>query len=148
MSSIEKLAEFTHAAEVSIADLETWFDTLAPLEEAFMLGEWRGDCFNTGHSGEAMLKQLNWRGKHFHSRTHVEPMLCADANGEVSPNNLLGTAQLREVVYRGISTATMVYDTQPIFDHFKKVDDSTVLGVMDRKGDELPLFFFLKRHIE
>ena len=48
-------------------------------------------------------------------------------------------------VYRGVVTATMVYDRHPIFDHFRRIADDRVLGVMDRKGDEAPLFFFLRR---
>ena len=28
----------------------------------------------------------------------------------------------------------MVYDGMPVFDHFKKVDDDTVVGVMNGKG--------------
>ncbi len=145
---MDNLAQFNHfhsASQVSIGELETWFDQLPAVAEDFMLGEWRGGCFNTGHPGEAMLGKLSWRGKRFTSRTDVNPMLCADATGNVVANPILGTAQLREVVYRGVSTATMVYDTQPIFDHFRKIDQDTVLGVMDRKGDQAPLFFFLQR---
>ena len=29
----------------------------------------------------------------------------------------------------------MVYDKHPVFDHFRRVDADTVLGLMDRKGD-------------
>ena len=34
----------------------------------------------------------------------------------------------------GEVTATMVYDGAPIFDHFKKVDDSTLMGIMNGKS--------------
>ena len=145
MSASAQFNQFRTASEVSISTLENWYDQLPAVEESFMLGEWRGGCFNTGHPGEAMLGKLNWRGKRFTSRTDVNPLLCADENGNVTVNPVLGTAQLREVVYRGVCTATMVYDSQPIFDHFRQVDDATVLGVMDRKGDSQPLFFFLQR---
>ena len=43
------------------------------------------------------------------------------------------------------ATATMVYDKHPIFDHFRKVDEDLVLGVMDRKGEAAPLAFMLRR---
>ena len=52
---------------------------------------------------------------------------------------------LRMVSYRGVSTATMIYDKHPIFDHFRKLDDDLVMGVMDRKGDAAPLCFWLRR---
>jgi hypothetical protein len=35
--------------------------------------------------------------------------------------------------FRGEMTATMVYDGQPIHDHFKKIDDSSVMGIMNGK---------------
>ena len=44
-------------------------------------------------------------------------------------------ARLRLQVVRGELTAVMVYDHFPIIDVFKKVDEDTVLGFMDEKGD-------------
>lgn len=54
-------------------------------------------------------------------------------------------ARLRMVEHRGVSTATMIYDALPIHDHFRSIDDATVLGVMDLRGLEDPLFFLLHR---
>lgn len=54
-------------------------------------------------------------------------------------------ARLRMTEYRGKVSATMVYDQQPINDVFRKVDDNTVMGVMDTKGMSLPFFFMLER---
>ena len=36
--------------------------------------------------------------------------------------------------FRGELTATMVYDGQAIHDHFKQVDDDTVMGIMNGKA--------------
>ena len=47
--------------------------------------------------------------------------------------------------YRGQVTATMMYDYLPIHDHFRKIDDNTVLGLMDFKPISQPFFFLLKR---
>lgn len=145
MNATHRLQIFRDAPQVDIATLLDWFDSLPPVAESFMLGAWQGGCFNTGHPGEAMLTKMQWRGKRFNSRTNVAPMICSNAAGEPEVNPVLGAAQLREMVYRGIPTATMVYDNQPIFDHFRYIDDNTVLGIMDRKDDETPLFFFLQR---
>ncbi len=54
-------------------------------------------------------------------------------------------ARLRMVEYRGKISATMQYDNLPINDVFRKVDDDTVLGVMDLKGMEQPYYFALRR---
>jgi Domain of unknown function (DUF4334)/GXWXG protein len=55
------------------------------------------------------------------------------------------TARLRMVEYRGVVTASMCYDRQPINDHFRRVDDDTVLGAMDLRGMAQPFLFVLQR---
>jgi Domain of unknown function (DUF4334)/GXWXG protein len=55
------------------------------------------------------------------------------------------TARLRMVEYRGVVTATMCYDRQPINDHFRLVDDDTVVGAMDLRGMAQPFLFVLHR---
>ena len=35
--------------------------------------------------------------------------------------------------FRGEVIATMVYDGQPIHDHFKQIDDGAVMGIMNGK---------------
>lgn len=54
-------------------------------------------------------------------------------------------ARLREVVYRGSVTTGMVYDHLPIIDVFRRVDDMTVVGVMDYREEPEPYFFILER---
>ncbi|MEA5568284.1 DUF4334 domain-containing protein [Anabaena sp. UHCC 0399] len=67
----------------------------------------------------------------------------------VSINSLLKTdksqARLRMMEYRGTVSATMIYDYLPIHDSFRKVDENTVLGIMDYKMLPQPFFFVLKR---
>jgi len=64
-------------------------------------------------------------------------------------NSLLKTeksqARLRSMEYRGKISATMIYDYLPINDSFRKVDDNTVLGIMDYKNSPQPFFFVLNR---
>ena len=55
------------------------------------------------------------------------------------------TARLRMLEHRGKVTATMVYDALPIMDSFRKVDEHTLLGIMDMRGMERPYFFVLRR---
>jgi hypothetical protein len=57
------------------------------------------------------------------------------------------TARLRMVEYRGVVTATMCYDRQPINDHFRFVDDDTVVGAMDLRGMPRPFLFVLHREV-
>jgi Domain of unknown function (DUF4334)/GXWXG protein len=118
------------------------FDALDPVAEADMLGDWEGELVPTGHEGEALLDGLDWKGKRFVTRDEVYPLICGEAR---EANPVMGKASLRMVEYRGVVTATMVYDKHPIFDSFRRVDADTVMGAMDRKGEAAPLMFLLRR---
>lgn len=54
-------------------------------------------------------------------------------------------ARLRTTRFRGVDTATMIYDQLPINDVFRQIDDATVLGAMDLRGIKAPYFFVLHR---
>ncbi|MDR4509145.1 MAG: DUF4334 domain-containing protein [Candidatus Brocadiaceae bacterium] len=55
------------------------------------------------------------------------------------------TAKIRMMEYRGKVSATMIYDNLPVRDIFRKIDNNTLLGMMDLKGIDQPFFFILKR---
>ncbi|MFC4373536.1 DUF4334 domain-containing protein [Nocardia halotolerans] len=54
-------------------------------------------------------------------------------------------ARLREVRHRAVVTTAMVYDHLPIIDVFRRIDDTTVLGLMDFRDLPEPYFFILTR---
>lgn len=54
-------------------------------------------------------------------------------------------ARLRMTEYRGKMSATMIYDQLPVNDVFRKLDDNTVIGVMDNRDVKDPFFFKLRR---
>ncbi|MGJ0508878.1 MAG: DUF4334 domain-containing protein [Methylocystis sp.] len=62
---------------------------------------------------------------------------------------ILGTnkpkARLRMTEFRGVLTTTMIYDTLPINDIFRMVDQDTLVGVMDLRGANEPFMFVLRR---
>ncbi|MGD3112896.1 DUF4334 domain-containing protein [Streptomyces sp. YGL11-2] len=123
-------------------------ETVRPEE---ILGSWKGSAFATGHPVESVLDGANWHGKNLESLDHVEPLICRDADGNLFSNTEAGQgdASLWMVEFRGETTATMVYDGRPILDHFKRVDDATLLGVMNGKGVLDPhgrhFYFLLER---
>ena len=145
MSVKARFERLAASESVQVVALQQLFDELEPIDLPFMLGAWDGGCFKTGHPGEQQLTALGWVGKTFHGNNDVDPIVTRDAKGERAANPILGKASLRMVVYRGAATATMIYDKHPIFDHFRKVDEELVLGVMDRKGEDVPLYFYLRR---
>jgi hypothetical protein len=151
------------------------YDALDVVDIDFMIGTWRGDEFPTGHPMDGLLTATGWYGKQFVDAETVHPLLFHTADRKAAfpvnpalapvglplPTNrsyhrlitaarpLVGTskptARLRMTEYRGRVSATMIYDGKPINDVFRKVDDSTVLGAMDLRGDPRPYFFRLRR---
>ncbi|WP_409564408.1 DUF4334 domain-containing protein [Rhizobium sp. BK512] len=55
------------------------------------------------------------------------------------------TAALEVRAFEHVASAAMVYDRQPIVDHFRRVNDSTLAGMMCVRDDERRFFFKLTR---
>ena len=52
-------------------------------------------------------------------------------------------ASLRVINFQGMTSAAMVYDKQPIIDHFRRIDEHRIMGAMTIKGDDRIYFFEL-----
>jgi hypothetical protein len=133
------------AAGTTLEDAFALFDSLGAVTEDELLGDWVGGLVPTGHPGEAMLDRLRWAGKTFRGRDDVDPIVVLDDAGQRTASDVMGAATVRMVEFRGVVTATMVYDKHPVFDHFRRLADDALLGVMDRKGEDHPLVFTLTR---
>ncbi|REF28354.1 GXWXG protein [Xenorhabdus cabanillasii] len=119
------------------SELLNFFDALPEVRVGEILSKWKGGDFNTGHWGHESLIEMNWFGKWFKSKFDAIPLVCFNNDGKLFSNHIMkGEASLWEVEFRGKSSATMIYDGIPIFDHFRKVDDNTLLGVMNGKPIE------------
>ena len=143
------------AAPVDPEELDAIWRVLPVARIEDLYGTWEGTGFETGHRAVQLLKASGWYGKTFNSRTDVKPLVCRDANGELYSDATMmnGEASLWMVEFQGEVTATMVYDGLPVLDHFKKVDDDVVLGVMNGKDDGLILdeghrLYFLLRRVQ
>lgn len=145
---------FTELAQrpgpIADAELDDFWETLAPVTVEQILGEWKGGEFVTGHRRNGLLEKGNWFGKTFRSAAEAQPLICLDADGNKFSNTewMKGEATLWMEEFRGEVTATMVYDGVPIHDHFKRVDDTTLLGLMNGKAaldNGRHLYFYLER---
>ena len=118
------------------AELDDFWATLQPATIDGMIGEWKGGEFVAGHKMNGRLEKARWFGKTFKSASDVQPLVCVDADGNNFSNKAMGKgeASLWLEDFRGEVTATMVYDGQPVHDHFKKIDDDAVMGIMNGKG--------------
>ena len=135
---------------IADAELDGFWATLEPATIDGMIGEWKGGDFLTGHRAVGTLSKINWFGKTFKSPEDVQPLVCLDADGNKFSNKEMGKgeASLWLEEFRGEVTATMVYDGQPVHDHFKKIDDDAVMGIMNGKGvldNGKYYYFFLER---
>jgi Domain of unknown function (DUF4334)/GXWXG protein len=147
----KKFVEFKERTElIDDAELDDYWASLQPATLDGMLGEWKGGAFNTGHKLNAALVEARWFGKTFNSPADVKPLICLDDDGNKFSNVELGSgeATLWMEEFRGEVTATMVYDGQPTHDHFKRIDDNAVLGLMNGKfalKGGRPAYFYLER---
>jgi hypothetical protein len=135
---------------VDDAELDEFWASLPPATIDGMIGEWKGGEFLTGHMMNGQLEKVGWFGKTFTSVSEVQPLVCLDDDGNKFSNKEMGKgeASLWLEEFRGEVTATMVYDGQPVHDHFKVVDDDTVMGIMNGKGvldNGRYYYFFLER---
>jgi hypothetical protein len=64
-------------------------------------------------------------------------------------SRLIRTSESRAVLqvtkHRGVTTVAMSYLDQPVTDYFRRVDDQTVLAMMELEGDARRYFFALTR---
>lgn len=162
--------EAINAGKVSTEQACEIFDALAPVLPEDITGTWKGSEFPSGHPMDGSLADSGWFGKRFIDADTVDPLLfysadrtsffaadpirkgqasargvtdIASVRGEVETDS--PTARLRQISYRGVVTTAMVYDHLAIIDYFRKVNDSTLLGAMDRRGDPGIYFFVLRR---
>ncbi|MFD0318630.1 DUF4334 domain-containing protein [Streptomyces flavalbus] len=150
MDVFEARARFEELRErdglVDPAELDEIWAALATVRAEEILGEWKGGEFQTGHPLNGELAKSDWYGKTFVSVHDAKPLMCRGAGGELYSNVELGKgeASLWNVEFRGETTATMAYDGRPVFDHFKQVDDTTLMGIMNGKGipAEGPFYYF------
>ncbi|WP_245699768.1 DUF4334 domain-containing protein [Streptomyces roseifaciens] len=141
----EVLDIITSAGECDNARLAELFDRLEPVDTDLLIGTWRGGGFEHTSENAALLAKMRWYGKRFASPGQVEPLLCRDEEGNVFSYEEMGLATLHEVVYRGKQSTAMVYDQLPIIDHFRRLTDDVLLGLMDKKGAPADFYFHLTR---
>jgi hypothetical protein len=147
----KKFAELRERTEhVPDAVLDDFWATLKPATIGFLLGEWAGGEFVTGHFMNGGLAKAKWFGKTFLSAADVKPLVCLDDDGNKFSNVAMGKgeASLWMEEFRSEVTATMVYDGQPIHDHFKVIDDNAAMGIMNGKkvlDNGRYFYFYLER---
>lgn len=141
MSAETELLEIIKSGkECPVSTLMPLFNQLQPVSADFMIGSWHGGKFDGGKPDK-----INWYGKKFVSREHVEPLIAQKPDGTIYSYDGLGMAQLREVAYEGKVSACLIYDKYAMMDYFRKVTDNIVIGAGEIKGQGIALVFHLTR---
>lgn len=127
----------TMKSGVDPAELDELWSRLGTVRSEDILGAYKGAAFETGHGLCRALEASKWYGKDLRSLTDVKPLMCRAEDGTLFSNVELGEgeASLWNVEFRGEVTATMVYDGKAVFDHFKRIDSTTLMGIMNGKPE-------------
>ncbi len=154
------VARFDHLPGLAPADLHgTWrgvgLATGHPLDGLLETLGWFGKRFETDDRVQPLLfgpgatpidpallpvgVVVRWPGL---ARTPPVPSLFSLLRPVVRARR--PAARLRRVTFRGVASAAMIYDRQPIIDHFRAVDGDLVLGLMEMRAAP-PYFFLLSR---
>ncbi|OUS31858.1 hypothetical protein A9Q99_01825 [Gammaproteobacteria bacterium 45_16_T64] len=131
---------------VAFDDLAEIFATLEPIDMSSMIGPWQGGIFKSGTLIDWTLKDygfIKWIGKEYVSKNNVKALMH-NFLGFKFNFPVIGRAQIRPIQFRGKLSTSMIYNHLPIIDHFRKVDDNTLMGAMDLKG-RIVLYFYLYR---
>lgn len=137
----------------SVRELTSLFDALEPVSPADLVGDWSGGDFADGddevHPCHAMLESFKWAGMAFKSTDDVAPVMTWTDGGERVESEYWGRAQIREVKFRGVVSTCCIFDSYPIMDHFRRVSDNTLMGLLDAKEKALreagPYYFFIRK---
>jgi len=136
------------------------FPTGHPMDGLLETYHWQGKRFINAENVHPLVCRALGGKEVCLNPIFMQPLIGPMGRGSLPQSTILGAlmallmplfgstrarARLRMTEYRGKSSATMVYDNLPINDVFRKVDENTVLGVMDLKTTDQPFFFVLRR---
>ncbi|NQX68003.1 DUF4334 domain-containing protein [Paenibacillus alba] len=154
----ERLWEIVRNRQADVNTAYEIFDQLEAVDLQTLEGTWEGSEFPTGHPLDGMLTACQWYGKQFLDPDNVHPLLFFKEDGTVfsgdpvqafTTRTIVATdrpsARMRKVEYRNKVSAAMLYDNLPVIDHYRKVNDKLLLGVMDSKWMAKPYFYYLER---
>ncbi|KAJ7628926.1 hypothetical protein FB45DRAFT_834939 [Roridomyces roridus] len=129
------------------ADTLALFDQLKPILPEVLVGEWDGSTFDfhAQHPVTLRMQQMGWVGKTFRSSTDVDSFVGRGQGGERVPIEATGNARIFEVKFRGIVSATLVFNDK--IDYFRYLDENTVAGIYEDKDVAASglLHFYLTR---
>tara|TARA_B100000787_G_scaffold53830_2_gene39041 strand:- start:12546 stop:13115 length:570 start_codon:yes stop_codon:yes gene_type:complete len=80
-SNSDSFSDFIALGSATTHEALALFDSLNGVNIDFMLGNWKGASFPTGHSLDGVLEVYHWYGKTFESAEHVHPLVFTHRRG-------------------------------------------------------------------
>lgn len=165
-------AQLCRRGAVTQDDMALAFDTLGPVSIDMLRGSWKVDPSYAETPGGRMLIESGWWGARFTDTETVDPLLFPGRDGLFAADllsvlTLMSTGardvaarrsevetatpigRVRMVEYRGVLTATLIYDQAPVLDYFRAVDGDTVIAAVEGRGMVCrPAYALLRRSPE
>lgn len=148
MKNSEKFQQFIKQKyNIPIKELDDFFGRLEPITIDEIIGEWRvGYLFTegTGSKWETFIKMspVKLYSKKFLDRNNVKAWIFCFLGLKFSLP--MTSAILRMVNFRNKISTSMIYNYLPMLDHFRKVNDGMIMGIMEVKGRE-SVYFYLEK---
>lgn len=95
-----------------MTDADKVYDQLKPIAPSFLIGEWTGGCFNTGHPGVLSLVDLKWAGKNFITEDNVEPIIIYGDDGARTWSEPHGKAIVNVATYKKVKQNAEPYPSR------------------------------------
>jgi hypothetical protein len=77
------LQSLLSAPAMTTAEALSFYDSLEPVNLAFMTGRWQGSGISTNHPMDGILEMIRWYGKEFIDEETVHPLLFQNTQGEI-----------------------------------------------------------------
>ena len=146
MTNTETFKKFiSQAGKLPCEQLDEFFANLDAIKADEIKGKWTGGYFPTGNATEFFLKDFivfKWHGKNFVNINNVKALVLSFLKMKINVPG--GGAVLRELEFRNKISTSMIYNYLPIIDNFRKVDNNTIMGIMEIKG-KTGLYFYLQK---
>ncbi len=143
-SALEEI--ISQKREASCKELDELFAGLGPVTADEIMGEWRvGFLFTkegTGSKWETLVRHSPVRlyGKRFLNMNNVKAWVFRVLGIKFG---FPGTsAVLRKMEFRNKISVSMIYNHLPLIDHFRKLNEKIILGIMETRG-KLCVYFYL-----
>lgn len=127
-------------------DLDLYFENLEMIDFGDVVGKWKGGLFYVCNWMEFFLKKIpfiKWWGKEFYKNKKVDALIFSFF-GLKFRLPFFGSAVLEEIEFRNKKSVAIVYNHLPIVDSLRRIDENTLMGILQLNG-KVKIYFYLRK---